>query len=248
MTEIQTTTCRRTAPLSNIYLLQEAIERVQNRAPHLPGIAVFYGPSGYGKSNSAAYAASQGRVIYVEAKSTWTKKALLLAIINELEEAPKNTIYEMVSQVAEQLAISGKVLIIDEADHIIDRKNIEIVRDIYEESQGSIILIGEEMLPSKLRAWERFHNRVLSWDAAQPASFEDALKLKEIYCPTIEVSDDLMAILLEASKNVVRRICVNIERVREFAHREGLSTVSVEDWKGEKFFTGEPPKRRAREA
>ena len=35
---------------------------------------------------------------------------------------------------------------------------------------AAIVLIGEELLPQKLQAWERFHGRILDWVAAEPGS------------------------------------------------------------------------------
>jgi hypothetical protein len=44
------------APLRNVGLLSELVERVLNRTAGLPGMACFHGFSGYGKSFAAMYA------------------------------------------------------------------------------------------------------------------------------------------------------------------------------------------------
>lgn len=44
------------APLRNVVAMVQLVDRVISRAPTLPGMAVFYGPSGYGKSSAATYA------------------------------------------------------------------------------------------------------------------------------------------------------------------------------------------------
>ena len=54
---------------------------------------------------------------------------------------------------------------IDEADYLVSRHMIEVIRDIYESSRATIILIGEEMLPQSLTRWERVHNRMLGMNA-----------------------------------------------------------------------------------
>jgi hypothetical protein len=53
------------------------------------------------------------------------------------------------------------------------------------------------------------------------------------------VGEDLLARLLEASAGSVRRICVNLDRVREFAAARNLHQVSLADYQGE-IFTGSP--------
>ena len=45
-----------TAPLTNVSLCLASLTRAIDRPRHLPGIVVFYGPSGYGKSTAATVA------------------------------------------------------------------------------------------------------------------------------------------------------------------------------------------------
>ncbi len=60
---------------------------------------------------------------------------------------------------------------------------VEIVRDFYEASQGTFLIIGEEMLARKLEKWERFHGRILNWVLALPADCNDVTLLAVIYAP-----------------------------------------------------------------
>ena len=53
------------APLTNVALCLGTLKRAINRPRHLPGITVFYGPSGFGKSTAAACAVIQCRACYV---------------------------------------------------------------------------------------------------------------------------------------------------------------------------------------
>ena len=121
---------------------------------------------------------------------------------------------------------------------------IEVVRDIYESSQGTILLVGEEQLPQKLKKWERVHGRMLDWVQAQPASIGDARHLSKLYCRGIDVTDDLLAALHAASGGSARRICVNLDRVREKAEMAGISKIGIAEF-GSDFFTGNPPPRRS---
>jgi len=232
------------APLTNVALCAVALERAMGRAQHLPGMVVFYGPSGWGKSVAAAYAANLQRGYCVQAKSTWTKKAFLVSILSEMGVAPARTIYEMADQVAEQLALSRRPLIVDETDHIVDRNLIELVRDIYEGSNAAIMMIGEEQLPTKLRRWERVHGRIIDFVAAQPANAEDARHLRDFYALRVDIADDLLEHIHAQAHGSVRRICVNLSRVEEEALRGGKKRVDLAWWADRPLFTGEPPKRK----
>jgi DNA transposition AAA+ family ATPase len=165
------------AAIRNIMLLDELVTTLLGAAAHLPRIGVFSGPSGFGKSFAAAFAAGEHRAYYVEVRSNWTRRALLLAILRQQGITPATTIYDMVDQVAEQLALSQRPLIVDECDHVVARGLVETVRDVFEQSQAPIVLIGEERLPQKLAAFERFHGRILAWRQAAPCSLEDAKEL-----------------------------------------------------------------------
>lgn len=234
-----------TAPLTNVGLCMSTLERAINRSAHLPGMVAFYGPSGFGKSISASYTANKTNSYYIECKSSWTKKALLLSITKEMGMEPANTIYDLTDQIGEQLALSQRPLIVDEVDHVVDKKAVEIIRDIYEASQGCILLIGEEKMPAKLKRWERFHGRILDFVQAQPANWDDACALRELYGRGANIEDCLLKEILRISRGSVRRICVNIDRVREETALQGWASVGKALWAGRELFTGDAPVRKA---
>lgn len=232
------------APLRNVGALVELIDRVQKRGHGLPGMATFYGPSGYGKTTAAVYAANRYRAYTVQVKSAWTAKKLCSAILQDLGLPAARTIADMIDDISGEIAKSGRPLIIDEADQLITRNMIEIVRDIYESSGATVILIGEELLPQKLQKWERVHGRMLDWVPAQPGDLADVKHLAKIYCAGIELDNDLQAYLLKESNASIRRICINLDRVREFALTKGMTAVTRSDWGKAGFFTGHAPAPR----
>ncbi|TWB58715.1 AAA family ATPase [Nitrospirillum viridazoti] len=231
------------APLRNVMAFTELVDRVMNRTPGLPGMATFHGPSGYGKTFSAIYAANKHKAYHVQMKSVWTRKKLCQSILQSMGILPAATIPDMMDQIGEQLALSRRPLIIDEADYLLSKGMVEVARDIYESSQGAIILIGEEQLPTKLKAIERVHGRMLDWVPAEEATLGDAGHLARLYCPGVEVAPDLLSALYDASAKSIRRIVVNLDRVREAAQLKDLSTIGLGQY-GSEFFTGAVPGAR----
>lgn len=234
-----------TAPLQNIKILDSLIRVARDRAEHLPGIVSFTGPSGFGKSTAAGYAAAEHSAIYVEIRSMWTKKALLEAILRTMGLPPGRNSYQMLDTISEELTLSQRPLIIDEFDHAIERGLIEMVRDIYEQSKSPIVLIGEERLPQKLKRFERFHGRIMEWAQAQPINVEDAMSLNRHYAPQVMIHEDLLALLVAEAKGSARRMVTNIDRIAKFSIDEGLSTISAKQWGGRPIHTGQAPKERA---
>ena len=232
------------APLRNVSLFSALVQQVIERPLHLPGIGVFCGPAGLGKTSSAIYAANRHRAIYVAAKSSWTRKKLCQSVLHEMGIDPKVAVYDMVDQIAEGLLTLQRPLIIDEVDHLLRRADaIEVIRDIYESCNAPIILIGEEKIPSTLKRWERFHSRVLDWVRAEYCNLNDAKHLRRLYCDDLGIADDLLKVILDRSRGSARRICVNLERVKQTAKREGWKEVNADTWGRRDFYTGEAPTR-----
>lgn len=235
------------AKIGNIGQCQTALERAMHRSANLPGLVCFYGPSGWGKSLSSNYLCNTKRGYYIQVKSIWSKKVLLQKILGEMGIKPSQNTGEMLDQVCDQLSASGRPLVIDEMDHLVEKKSVELVRDIYEGSQAPILIIGEEELPQKLKKFERFHGRILSFIPALPVTLEDARLLSACYAPNITCADDLLGKLVKDSHGSVRRVCVNLDHVREEASVYGVNEVDL-GWcekNGIRFYSGDAPKRRA---
>lgn len=234
------------APLKNVVLFRGLVDRVIKRAPHLPGMACFFGHSGYGKTFSAASTANRVKAFYVEVGETWTRRTLADHIITELGLTARGNIGDRVALIVDRLQEDPtRPLIIDEADFVVKKGMVDLVREIHDKSQCPVILIGEELLPQKLQAYERAHNRMLDWVAAQPCDLDDAQHLARLYAPGLAISDDLLKSLVRASDGRARRICVNLERLREEAMTQGRKAMDEKTWDARNWFTGEPPKRRA---
>ncbi len=233
------------APLRNVSALLTLVDRVVNRTFGLPGMATFYGPSGFGKSSAATYTNNAFGACHIEIQPLWRSKQMLAAIAGELGLRPARTAADAFEQVAEALGRAARPLLIDEADRLVAHDMIEVVRGLYEASGVPVILIGEEQLPTSLMRWERVHGRMLDWVAAQPAEMADVTQLMPIYAAGIELGDDLKARLLEQSGGSLRRVSTNLSHVREIALTLGLTRVGLREWGARAFFRGEaPPPRR----
>lgn len=236
----------RIANIANLDMVAIVMDKIVNRQEGLPGLAVYYGPSGYGKTTATVAVANRSNAYYVQLCSAWGRKTLLQKILFEMGIKSGGTIPDMLDLIVEQLAASRRPLIIDEFDYAAAKPGmIELVRDIYEGSQSSLLLVGEELLSVKLKKHERFHGRVLQWLPAAPVSLADARKLADIYCADVTVADDLLAHLVEISHGSVRRVAVNLVNVRDASLVEGLDNVTRAAWGNRPLYTGEAPRRAA---
>lgn len=237
------------ALLKNVVATMGLVQRLKDRGAHMPGFGVLHGYSGYGKTYSAIFAQNKTGGPRIEIGDSWTKKTLVSAILKELGvREPKGTVATLTEQAIIRLAEPGHPpLFIDEADKLVDKGMIELVREIQEGAQLPIILIGEETLPDKLMNIERVHNRVLDWVAAQPADLEDTRKLAQLFCPHLSFDDGALEAMRRAADGRARRIVTSLYRSKEFAAVNGLKVLTVNGPLPE-FFTGTPPKRIRRAA
>jgi Cdc6-like AAA superfamily ATPase len=217
------------ASIATLDMVAATLERLNTRRLGVPGIGVLYGPSGWGKTFSTNTLANESRAYYVQILSAWRSKDLLEKILAEMGVAHgKATVSKLLDMVTQQLAASRRTLILDEFDHAAKSdKLVELTRDIYEGSQGSLLLVGEELLPRKLEAWERFHSRVSTWAPAQRVSLEDAVKLAPIYSPGVAIADDVLDRLVTLSKGSVRRVVNCLTAIHEHCQLYALDEVSA---------------------
>lgn len=238
----------RFAPLRNVAAMGVLVERLRQRGPHLPGFGVFHGFSGYGKTYAAIYAQNKTGGPRVEVGDSWTKKTLLRAILKECGlNDPRGTVADLAEQVIMRISEPGHPpLFIDEADKLIDKGMMELVREIQEGSQCPIVLIGEEMLPQKLERIERAHNRVLEFVTAEACDLSDARKLAAALAPKYAFAEPVLERILRESEGRARRIVTNIDRLVEWARSVGTNTID-EAYDGT-FYTGRSPVRGRRVA
>lgn len=216
------------ANIATLDMVAATLERLNGRRAGVPGIGVLYGPSGWGKTFSTNALANESRAYYVQMLSAWRSKDLLEKILSEMGIAHgKATVSKLLDMVTQQLSASRRTLIIDEFDHATKNdKLVELTRDIYEGSQGSLLLVGEELLPRKLEHWERFHSRVSTWAPAQKVSIDDTIKLAPIYCPGVAIDTDALNRLVTSSKGSVRRVVNYLTVIHEHCQTYAMDEVT----------------------
>ncbi|AEQ50783.1 AAA family ATPase [Pelagibacterium halotolerans] len=235
------------APLRNVAAFSILIKEVVERDLALPGMAVFSGPSGYGKTKAAIKGANAYRAAYVECHQLTTARSLLKSILEELGvQKPKGTATDMLDEAIRLMAGDiRRPIIIDEVHHIAHKKFVDVARALHDKSMAPVILIGEETLPKQLEAFERVHNRILSWVQAEPCDLTDFAHLARLMCPGVSIAGDLAQALIDRTRGNTRRIAVNLSQIDQRARRESLDAIDLEGFGGVAAIrTGQAPARR----
>jgi DNA transposition AAA+ family ATPase len=230
------------APIENVSRASASMERIINASSEQPRMAVLYGRAGLGKTSAACYLMNRYNAYRIECTSVMTRKYMLEYLLRErMGILPAKTLPEMLDQVIKQLQRSGRPLIIDEFDYLVDKSAVEIVRDIHDGSQAPVMFIGEEHLPGKLKRWERLSSRVLDWTQVMPLSLNDAAILADHYCRTATVTEDLLAHIHVKSEGSARRIVVNLAMAEEKALSLGITVIDLAAWGSAQLYSGDAP-------
>lgn len=119
---------------------------------HLDGeIGVLYGEAGCGKTTLLKeYAKRYNDVIMVEADLGFTTKILFRKLHREIGLDGQGCIHDMFEDIVARLKNSGRLIIIDEAEHLPYRA-LELLRRVYDKAHVGILLAGMPRLISNLR-------------------------------------------------------------------------------------------------
>lgn len=234
------------APLKTVAACLDVANRIIQRPPGVDGLGVFFGPSGYGKSRASMFVQNRKNALYLEVFDYWTRKVFVEMLLGELGVSkPKGTIASMMRDAIRLLRDDpNRLLIIDEADKLVDKGMIELVRDIYKGAQIPVLLVGEERLPAKLAQYERCENRVSAFGMAMPSDVDDARVLGRLYQPQLTIADDLLSHIVTQTRGNASRVVNTLAEIGQFAKVEGISEIDRATYTGP-VFTGSAPTRRS---
>ena len=149
-------------------------------------IGVCCGVAGVGKTFAVKkYAIENSDVILIEADLGYTPKVLFSEIHKRLGYDGCGTIHAMFTDIIDKLKSSGRLIIIDEAEHL-PYKSLELVRRIYDKANVGILLVGMPRLITNLKGEKRQYNA--------DYRCRDSRRLK---CTSIEAQIDLLKSMMD---------------------------------------------------
>lgn len=234
----------RPAPLQNLQLFEKLYDTCKNTPFYLPHWGCFHGVAGYGKTTAAGHVRASNNCVLIECGSTWAAGTLVDALCSELLIRPKGGVSNRVQQIIRVLADNPVPMVFDEADHLVKKSLIDVIREIADKTQAPVIFIGEQMMPDKLKQFERAYSRVGHWARSVPCSMGDArLLVKSVFGKDgVAVSDDLLVKLLNEAEGSTRRLAAKLYDGAQVAKAKGLKSLTIENYRGEARF-GEPNTR-----
>ena len=125
-------------------------------------IGVCCGQAGIGKTLAVKrYSAENNDVILIEADLGYTPKVLFSEIHKKLGFDGAGTIHSMFLDIIDKLKHSGRLIIIDEAEHL-PYKSLELLRRIYDKANVGILLVGMPRLINNLKGSKKQYAQLYS--------------------------------------------------------------------------------------
>lgn len=133
------------------------------RVCHVEGeIGVCSGVAGVGKTYAVKrYAIEKSDVVLIEADLGYTPKVLFTELHKKLGFDGIGTIHNMFGDILNKLKSSGRLIIVDEAEHL-PYKSLELLRRVYDKANVGILLVGMPRLIANLKGDKRQYAQLFS--------------------------------------------------------------------------------------
>lgn len=114
-------------------------------------ISVIYGDAGIGKTRTMReWAVDKTDVIVVTANpAVKSPKGFFKLLARQLKTTTRGSIDDIVLDILDKLMLSDRTIVIDEAQHLV-RETLELIRSINDAAGTAIILMGNEIIYSKM--------------------------------------------------------------------------------------------------
>ena len=203
------------------------VENLVNKPKNIPKMGLVYGEPGLGKTQTALWLACKYDGIYLRASNLMTGRWLLDGLIKEMDELPRYLTSDNFNLVVKKLKATLKVIFIDEIDYLMNNfKTVEILRDLHDETDCPIIMIGMGLAHRKLERYKHLYDR-----------FSEILKFETFGVSDIsQIINELSQVPISADAieyihqkhNRFRQIVLLINKLETIARENNLTEINME--------------------
>ncbi len=187
-------------------------------------IGVCCGNAGLGKTFAVKkYTIDNPNTILIEADLGYTPRVLFSEIHKKLGYDGCGTIHSMFVNIIDKLKSSGRLIIIDEAEHL-PYKSLELLRRVYDKAEVGILLVGMPRLIMNLegekRQYAQLYSRVGIVSQLNSLSSEDISTIISSVIPNPTSVYPLLAEYSAGNTRVLTKLLVRATRIAELNNME----------------------------
>lgn len=203
------------------------VENLINKPNNIPKMGLVYGDPGLGKSQTALWLSAKYDGVYLRCSNLMTGRWLLEELVKELDEIPRYLTSDNFNICVKKLKENTQVIIIDEVDYLLnDKRSIETLRDIHDETNCPIIFVGMGLAHKKIERFKHLFDRFSEIVKFETFSIAD---LKEIIEQLSEVPVTPDAIeIIHKKYNRFRQIVQLINQFEIIAKENNLTEITEE--------------------
>lgn len=218
---------------ANYRRLKEAQLAVERRGAAEAGLVIIRGPFGVGKSTIVERWAVDARAVFVRAKETWTKRALLNELADQMGLDSRGSNSEVQARVIGSLAQSMQPLVFDEADHLIRTTPslLETIRDITDVTGCACFLVGMPQFTTRLGRYGHIASRVAKVVEFEMLDLPDVQAICTAMCE-VKLSPDVVISVAAQSSGRARLILTAISNLEAWAAANGWEEITKDHIKG----------------
>jgi DNA transposition AAA+ family ATPase len=222
----------------NFKRLREAEKMVARRGAREAGLVIVRGVYGIGKSELTERWAADSGYVFVRAKETWTKRALLDELADKMGLAKGGRNQEVQGRIIGKLAVDMVPLIVDEADFLVrsTASLLEVLRDITDLTGTMCFLVGMEHFPLKVARYPHIASRVARIVELEALSLAD-VKATVSSKSEVAIDDDLVARIHADAKGRMRLVLNAIANIEQWAQSNSWKKVSLQQVDGKVLCT-----------
>lgn len=222
----------------NFKRLTEAQRQVERRGAQEAGLVIVKGPFGVGKSELVERWAVDNGAIFIRAKETWTKRALIDELADKLGLDTRGRNSEVQARVIARQAVDMAPMVIDEADFLVRGAGsksspalLEAIRDISDVTGCIVYLVGMEQFGDKLARHGHIASRVNRVVEFKPLSLADVKSTCDKLCE-VPLGAGVPELILAQSNGKMRLVLNAISNIEQLAEANGLDKVTADDLAG----------------
>jgi len=211
----------------NVKGFMNLIYNLKSKPDNISKIGLVYGEAGLGKTKTALYLAIQQDGIYIRATNSMTPKWLLEEIAKELGDIPRFYTADIFRQCVNSLKSKPQIIIVDEIDYLLtDFRAIESLRDLHDETNVPIVLVGMNLAKHKLKKHNHLLDRISEIYHFEEFEFADVKQIVN-ELSEVEITDGAIRLIHNKYKRF-RQIVRTIDALEKAATANTLSEITEE--------------------
>lgn len=209
------------ATTSNSIAFDQAVRALGGRGAREASWLLLCGAAGHGKTALARHYAGEEDGLYLRAKAHWTPAALLAELVAGLGQVPERRNAANFDLAARALLARPRPLVVDEIDHVLDRRQtLESLRDLSDVTGTGIVIVGMEEAERRLKRFPQVYSRISQVVRTRPQARDFVAGILAELCE-VTLEDGVADMVLAQTGGHLREILDAVATIEAIGRRQG---------------------------